>query len=110
LLLLARKLFAYGRQRDYFDHKTTVGWTREGIGEKRNSGCAVLLSSGDDGWKYMELGKKHARHVFVDCLGKIEQEITLDKNGGAEFYCKGGNVSVWINKKAAERKTLEYLN
>ena len=103
-LLLTRKFLAYGKQRDYFDHKTTIGWTREGIGEKRNSGCAVLLSGGDDGWKYMELGKKHARRVFVDCLGKIEKEITLDKNGGAEFYCKGGSVSVWINKKAAENK------
>ena len=104
-LLLARKFFAYGNQRDYFDHKTTIGWTREGIGEKRNSGCAVLLSSGADGWKYMELGKKHARQVFVDSLGKIEKEITLDKNGGAEFYCRGGNVSVWINKKAIQRFT-----
>ena len=104
-LLLTRKFLAYGKQRDYLDHKTTIGWTREGIGEKRNSGCAVLLSSGDDGWKYMELGKKHARQVFVDCLGKIEREITLDKNGGAEFYCKGGAVSVWINKKASQRIT-----
>ena len=52
-LLLARKFLAYGKQRDYFDHKTTIGWTREGTGEKRNSGCAVLLSGGDDGWKYM---------------------------------------------------------
>ena len=104
-LLLTRKFLAYGKQRDYLDHKTTIGWTREGIGEKRNSGCAVLLSGGDDGWKYMELGKKHARQVFVDCLGKIEREITLDKNGGAEFYCKGGAVSVWINKKASQRIT-----
>jgi len=53
----------------------------------------------------MDLGKKHARQVFVDCLGKIEREIVLDKNGGAEFYCKGGAVSVWINKKASQRIT-----
>jgi len=37
-------------------------------------------------------------------LGKIEEEVTLDKNGGAEFRCKGGSVSVWVNKKAAENK------
>jgi len=103
-LLLIRKHLAYGKQRDYLDHKNTIGWTREGIGEKRNSGCAVLLSNGDDGWKYMEMGKKHAGKVFVDCLNKIEKEITLDKNGGAEFYCKGGSVSVWVNKKVMESK------
>lgn len=103
-LLLARKLVAYGMQRDYIDHKTTIGWIREGLGEKRNSGCAVLLSTGEDGWKHMELGKKHAHQVFVDCLGKTDKEITLDKNGAGEFYCKGGSVSVWINKKMAENK------
>jgi len=101
-LLLIRKHLAYGKQRDYLDHKNTIGWTREGIGEKRNSGCAVLLSNGDDGWKYMELGKKHAGKVFIDCLDKIEKEIVLDKNGGAEFHCKGKSVSVWINKKVME--------
>jgi len=57
----------------------------------------------------MELGEKHAHQVFVDCLGKIENEITLDKNGGAEFHCRGGNVSVWINKKAAEKRAFRPL-
>ncbi|HMG66526.1 MAG TPA: alpha-amylase, partial [Chitinophagaceae bacterium] len=55
-LMMIRKLMAYGNQRDYLDHKNTIGWTREGIGEKRNSGCAVILSNGDEGWKYMEIG------------------------------------------------------
>jgi alpha-amylase len=99
-LLLTRKHLAYGNQRDYFDHKTTVGWTREGIQEKKDSGCAVLLSSGDDGWKYMEVGKSNAGQIFVDCLGKIKRKIMIDKNGGAKFYCKGGSVSVWVNERA----------
>jgi len=107
VLLLIRKHLAYGIQRDYFDHKTTVGWTREGVDEKSNSGCAVILSGGDDGWKYMEAGKKHAGKIFVDCLGKVENEITLDKNGGAEFYCKGGSVSVWVSKTVIENKLLK---
>jgi alpha-amylase len=109
-LLLLRKLVAYGKQRDYLDHKTTIGWTREGIVEKRNSGCAVLMSSGDDGWKYMELGKKHAHKVFADCLRKTDKEVTLDKNGGSEFYCKGGSVSVWINKDLAENKPFKDID
>jgi alpha-amylase len=106
-LLQVRKRFAYGRQRDYFDHKNTVGWTREGLGEKRNSGCAVLLSNGEEGWKYMQIGKRHAGKIFVDCLNKIEKEVLIDNKGGAEFCCKGGSVSVWINKKLVEKQRLK---
>jgi len=106
-LLLLRRHIAYGKQHDYIDHKNTIGWTREGIDEKKESGCAVLLSNGDEGWKYMEIGKKHADKIFFDCLGKIEKEITIDKNGGAKFYCKGDSVSVWVNKIAIENKLLE---
>jgi len=106
-MLKVRKYLAYGPQRDYFDHKNTVGWTREGIDEKKDSGIAVLLSNGDDGWKYMELGKKHAGKVFVDCLGKVNQQIMIDKDGGAKFYCKGRSVSVWANKTIMENKLLQ---
>ncbi|HEY2721206.1 MAG TPA: alpha-amylase [Chitinophagaceae bacterium] len=103
-MLLVRKFLAHGAQLDYFDHKTTVGWTRKGIDEEPGSGCAVILSGGDDGWKYMELGTNHAGKVFVDCLGKIEKAIKLDKNGGAEFTCKGGSVSVWVSRTANRTK------
>ncbi len=106
-LLLIRKYLAYGQQRDYFDHKNTIDWTREGVDEKKESGCAVLLSNGDKGWKYMEIGKKHAGKVFIDCLGKISKKIVIDKNGGAKFYCKSGSVSVWVNKTVVEDKLFE---
>jgi alpha-amylase len=105
-MLMARKYLAYGRQRDYFDHKNTVGWTREGVDEKKHSGIAVLLSNGDDGWKYMEIGKQHAGKVFVDCLGKVNQKIMIDKNGGAKFYCKR-SVSIWANKMVMESELLK---
>lgn len=44
-LLVARKQFAYGLQRDYFDHPNCIGWTREGTKENEGSGCAVVLSN-----------------------------------------------------------------
>jgi alpha-amylase len=106
-LLKVRKLLAYGTQRDYLDHKNTIGWTREGVDEKMKSGCAILLSNGDEGWKYMEVGKNHAGKTFVDCLGKFRKKITIDKNGGAEFYCKAGSVSVWVDKTVMENKLLK---
>jgi alpha-amylase len=104
-LLMIRSQLAYGKQCDYFDHEHTIGWTREGISEKPSSGCAVLLSNGDDGFKYMEIGESHTGEIFVDCLGKIDKEIVVDKKGGAEFHCKNQSVSVWIKKEIAGRMT-----
>ena len=57
-LMKARQNFAYGEQRDYFDHVNCIGWTREG--DEEHSGCAVLLSNGDEGFKDMEIGKRYA--------------------------------------------------
>lgn len=31
-------------------------------------------------------------------LGNIKDEILVDKNGNAIFYCNNGSVSVWILK------------
>jgi len=97
-LLMARKDYAYGTQRDYFDHANCIGWTREGIDEYPGSGLAVVLSNGDNGEKMMEIGKKFAGKIFVDFLGKQSAEITIDENGWARFYCNAGSVSVWVMK------------
>ncbi len=97
-LLKLRKEFAYGVQRDYFDHANCIGWTREGADEMVNSGCAVLLSNGEEGFKNMEIGKRHAGKVFVDFLGKRNEEITINEDGWATFFCPEGAISVWVTK------------
>lgn len=43
LLLGARKKFAYGTQRDYFQEHNCIGFAREGDGG--HGGCAVLISN-----------------------------------------------------------------
>lgn len=96
-LLKARQEFAYGMQRDYFDHANCIGWTREGDNE--HSGCAVVLSNGDAGNKTMEIGKRYAGKTFIDLLKKIDTPVTVDENGWAEFYVTPGSVSVWVCKK-----------
>lgn len=98
-LLCARKLFSYGPQRDYFDHPNCIGWTREGIGDQPGSGCAVLLSNGDEGFKNMEIGKPHAGKIFVDYLEKHPAEVTINEDGWGEFHVPAGSVSVWVEKK-----------
>lgn len=97
-LLLARKLFAYGQQRDYLDHANCIGWTREGDLDHPGSGCAVLLSNGEDGFKTMEIGKMHAGKVFIDLPGNHSGEVTIDGEGRGEFPVMAGSVSVWVGK------------
>ena len=98
-LLQVRNVAAYGMQRDYFDHPNCIGWTREGLEENKNSGCAVVLSNSDAGDKTMEMGKAHAGKTFVDVLGHRSEEVKIDKNGWAQFFCAGGSVSVWVDKE-----------
>jgi alpha-amylase len=95
-LLYARKNYAYGDQYDYFDHANTIGWTRLGD-EEHPGGVAVVLSNGDDGSKYMEIGQPNK--TYVDITKHIEEPVTTNKDGWADFRCKGRSVSVWVEKK-----------
>ena len=95
-LLEARNMHSYGAQRDYFDHPNCVGWVREG--DEEHSGCAVVMSNGDDGNKTMEIGKRYAGKIFVDMLQKNPAEITINEEGWAEFYAPAGSLSVWVEK------------
>jgi len=97
-LMTARKRFAYGPQRDWLDHPNCIGWTREGDGDHPGSGCAVLVSNGDEGFKTMEIGKAHAGKTFVDWLGKRSEKVTIDGEGKGEFRVGGCSVSVWVRE------------
>lgn len=92
----ARRDLAHGFQRDYLDHPNCIGWTREGIAEQPDSGLAVVLSNGEEGTKNMEIGKGHAGEIFIDTLGHRPEEITINEEGWAEFFCAAGSVSVWV--------------
>lgn len=95
-LLRARKEFAYGQQRDYFDARNCIGWTREGLGDMPGSGCAVVLSNGDQASKKMEMGKAHAGRRFIDLLGGWKSEVRVDDNGWGDFPVNGGSAGVWV--------------
>ncbi|MBD2311484.1 alpha-amylase [Desertifilum sp. FACHB-1129] len=91
--LYVRRNFAYGPQYDYFDHPNTIGWTRLG-NEQHPHAIAVILSNGSDGLKWMEVGKPNTR--FIDITEHIPEAIVTNEYGWAEFRCKGGSVSVWV--------------
>jgi alpha-amylase len=95
-LLEARCKYAFGAQRDYFDHVNCIGWIREGDDE--HTGCAVLVSNSDKGFKNMEIGKRYAGKRFIDFLGKNPGEVEINEDGWGNFFAPGGSVSVWIEK------------
>lgn len=91
--LHVRRNFAYGPQYDYFDHPNTIGWTRTGD-EQHPGGVAVLMSNGDDGWKWMETGQPN--RSYTDITGHITTPVVTNCDGWGEFRCPTGKVSVWL--------------
>jgi alpha-amylase len=91
--LHARQTYAYGEQQDYFDHPSSIGWTRMGDDE-HPGGMAVVMSNGEGGSKWMNIG--HPNSTYVDLTEHIKESITTNDNGWADFHCDGGSVSVWV--------------
>lgn len=91
--LKARQEYAWGPQKDYFDHPNTIGWTRLGT-EKHPGSMAVVLSNGDAGFKTMDVGQPNT--TYIDVTEHIEEIVTTDEDGCADFYCEAGSVSVWV--------------
>ncbi|PSN13576.1 alpha-amylase [filamentous cyanobacterium CCT1] len=94
--LYARSTYAFGDQYDYFDHPNTVGWTRLGS-EENPGGMAVVLTNGDDGRKWMEVGQPNC--TYYDITEHVSEPVTTNDEGWAEFSCQAGSVSVWVPKE-----------
>ena len=92
-LLEARRNYSYGDQYDYFDHPNVVGWTRLG-NDEFPGGMAVVLSNGDEGTKWMEVGQPNK--TYIDLTEHIDEPITTNEEGWADFRCEAGSVSVWV--------------
>ena len=78
-LLEARKKYAYGEQRDYFDNCHGIGWTRSGDEEHKGSGIAVVVSSFGEQEKKMCVGVEHKGCIFHPFWGYEEKEIGLEE-------------------------------
>ncbi|MFD2881407.1 alpha-amylase domain-containing protein [Paenibacillus rhizoplanae] len=94
-LLCARYTKAYGEQDDYFDHPNTIGWVRRGVQEIEGSGCAVVISNGDNGEKRMFVGEARSGEEWEDFTHNREESVTIGEDGWAVFPVNGGSVSVW---------------
>ncbi|CAG8957222.1 hypothetical protein HYFRA_00009424 [Hymenoscyphus fraxineus] len=102
-LALARKLYSYGLQQDYFDYPTCIGWVRYGTWDRR-FGCAVVMSNAGPGEKRMHVGEMHCGEIWTDVLGWEKEEVRIGEDGYGNFKCCGTSVSVWVNKDAEGRE------
>ncbi len=93
--LWARKAYGYGDQHDYFDHPNTIGWTR--LGTREHPGAmAAVMTNGADGSKWMNMFRPN--RAFYDITKHIREKIYTNDDGWANFRCKGGSVSVWLQE------------
>lgn len=89
----ARQKYAFGEQYDYFDHPNAIGWTR--LGDEEHPGSmAVVLSNGEEGTKWMEVGEPN--QTYIDLTEHIEEPVVTNDEGWGEFRCPAGSVSVWV--------------
>lgn len=95
-LMMARKCYAYGMQRDYFVHPNRIGWTREGTDEIPGSGCAVLLSNSDEGKIDMHVGVRHAGTRFKELNGLHHALVRINEYGIGTFHVNARSVAVWV--------------
>ncbi|KAN0070888.1 Glycoside hydrolase superfamily [Elaphomyces granulatus] len=102
ILTLARKLYAYGEQRDYFDRPNCIGFVRYGD-RRRPSGLACVLSNGPASSKYMFVGESHAGEQWTDLLAWRRDVVVIDSRGFGDFPVSGKSVSVWVNAAADGR-------
>lgn len=98
-LLQLRKDYAYGTQHSYYDHPDVVGFTREGVEEKPESGLALLVSDGPGGSKQMYIGKQFAGKTFYDAMGKCSERVVIGADGCGTFRVEGGSISVWVTEE-----------
>lgn len=102
-MCLARKIAAYGPQKDYFDDKHIVGYTRSGDAEHEESGMAVLITNSTGGKKRMYVSMKYAGESFINILKPTTEKVFVGADGCGEFYVEDGSTAVWVRESAYTR-------
>lgn len=105
VLTRARKLYAYGEQRDYFDRRNCIGFVRYG-NRRHPSGLACVMSNGKPTQKRMYVGQWHAGELWTDILDWCPESVTIDRDGYGVFPVAGMSVSVWVKATAEGRDFL----
>ncbi|MDO4615850.1 MAG: alpha-amylase [Lachnospiraceae bacterium] len=108
-LCQARKVSAYGTQKDYYDDAHVVGYTRAGDAEHEGSGMAVLITNNEGGSKRMYVSMKYAGECFVNLLKPTSEKVVLGDDGCGEFYVERESAAVWVRESGYEKIELGEL-
>ena len=108
-MMLARKLWAYGSQYDYFDEPNCVGFTRVGhSSQSGGNGLAVVMANS---WEYamkrMFVGNQHAGETWTDLLRWCPGQVVIDSEGWGAFLVGHRSVAVWVNAAAEGRDMVD---
>lgn len=110
-LVAARRWYAYGPQKEYFDEVDCVGWTRlgsQGFGD--GAGLAVVVnSSWETRVKRMFVGGAKRGEVWTDLMGWAYGSVLIDENGFGVFPVGARSISVWTAKGAKGRGEIDRL-
>ena len=110
-LVAARKNYAYGKQKDYFDQEDCIGWTRSGAhGKSDGAGLAVLVNTS---WEYtskkMFVGTACKGEKWTDLLGWSWGSVEIDDFGEGKFTVGPRSVGVWVKEGAKGLDKIEKL-
>jgi len=99
-MLMARQVYAWGEQDDYFANQKLIGWIRHGDADHPNK-LVVLISTGDAGELTFFVGKEYVNKTYKDLSGK-NQPITIDGDGNGIFTVAPGSVTYWVAGEEAD--------
>ncbi|KAK6829418.1 Glucan 1-4-alpha-maltohexaosidase [Apiospora arundinis] len=102
-IILARKLYAYGGQDDYWDDANCIGFVRRGTAD-HPAGLVCVMSNAESGRIKMNLGDMHRGEIWTDVLQWQKDEVVIDGRGFGMFPCPATSVSIWVRKDAAGRE------
>ena len=109
-LMLARRLWAYGTQTDYFaDDARCVGFSRAGHpAHSGGAGLAVVMTNGwEHARKAMFVGARHAGEAWTDVLRWCPGRVIIDDAGWGVFPVAPRSVSVWVSESAPGRDLVD---
>ncbi|KAJ5091199.1 hypothetical protein NUU61_006069 [Penicillium alfredii] len=106
ILMRARKLYAYGEQREYMNRRNCIGFVRYGD-YQHPFGLACVLSNATASYKRMYVGLGHAGETWTDILQWRSDLVIIDCCGYGLFPVAAMSVSVWVNSRAPGR---DFLN
>ncbi|KAF2222554.1 glucan 1,4-alpha-maltohexaosidase precursor [Elsinoe ampelina] len=103
-LIMARKLYAYGKEHLTFPNSRTLALIRQGTRDKPD-GCVMIMTIGEGTTARLPVGgQEKAGSVWTDLLCNSPQEVKIDRQGYGEFTCPAEGCCVFVRKDAEGRE------